>query len=67
MKKTGWIIFFVVILFLAALGSCSGDDYDAYDLREAQGRYYSGEYTREDEIMVEGFNKWKAEQDKYID
>lgn len=31
-----------------------------------KSRYYSGRYTREDEIMVKGFNKWKAEQDKYI-
>lgn len=64
MGKT--ILAILALLFL--LSMCGGgDDYDAYDLRDSQNRYYSGQYTRQDEIMVEGFNKWKAQQDKYID
>ena len=55
-----------VIALLAVLTGC-GSSYDAQDLRDAQNRYYSGKYTREDERMVQGFNKWKEQQNKYID
>ena len=44
-----------------------GNSYTAQDLQDAKNRYYSGKFTREDEIMVKGFEKWKADQDKYID
>lgn len=64
--KKGIAVALSVLALLAVLTSC-GDSYDAQDLRDAQKRYYSGKYTREDERMVQGFNKWKAEQNKYID
>ncbi|MBR6557027.1 MAG: hypothetical protein IKT60_06310 [Clostridia bacterium] len=66
--KKGLSIVIVILMLLGLLTMCNGgDDYDAYDLRDAQKRYYSGNYTREDERMVQGFNKWKADQNKYID
>lgn len=58
---------FLIALSLSTLLSACGDDYDAQDLEDAKQRYFSGEYTKEDEIMVEGFLNWKADQDKYID
>lgn len=65
MKKNLAIVL-VILSFIGLLAGCT-DDYTAQDLQDAKSRYYSGRYTREDEIMVKGFNKWKAEQDKYID
>lgn len=64
MKKRVSIILLAVML-MGLLAGCT-DSYTAQDLQDAKSRYYSGRYTREDEIMVKGFNKWKAEQDKYI-
>ena len=54
------------LLICISLTAC-GDRYTAQDLQDAKQRYASGKYTREDERMVEGFYKWKADQDKYID
>ena len=39
-----------------------GNEYTAQDLRDAQERYFNGNASREDEIMVEGFYEWKAKQ-----
>jgi len=67
-KRTGCLVILLLVAAFSLLGTCGGgSSYDAYDLRDAQERYYSGSYTREDERMVEGFNRWKADQDKYID
>lgn len=59
----------IVLVILSLIGLLAGctDDYDAQDLQDAKSRYYSGSYTRKDETMVKGFNKWKANQNKYID
>ena len=64
MKKKLITIFLLCALTLSL---CGCDSYTASDLRDAQARYYNGKYSREDERMVEGFNKWKADQDKYTD
>lgn len=64
--KKALIFTLLCILFIFTLTGCS-DSYTASDLRDAQTRYNSGKYTREDERMVEGFNRWKADKDKYID
>lgn len=63
MKKIfSTILIFCVILCSAIILSSCGDDYTARDLQDAKERYYSGNGTREDEIMVEGFNEWKSKQ-----
>ena len=57
-------VFLVTLVLMGsamALTSC-GDDYTARDLQDAKERYYSGNGTKEDKTMVEGFNKWKANQ-----
>ena len=51
-----------MVLSTAILLTACGDDYTAQDLQDAKGRYYSGKGTAEDKRMVEGFNKWKANQ-----
>lgn len=61
MKK---VIYFIIGLLLIAglFGSCVKDDYTADDLEGAKSRYFTGTATKEDKTMVEGFYKWKAEQ-----
>ncbi|MBR5012162.1 MAG: hypothetical protein IKY12_06340 [Clostridia bacterium] len=63
MKKIISAILAILVLVSSAmvLTSC-GDDYTAKDLQDAKERYYSGKGTDEDKRMVEGFNKWKANQ-----
>lgn len=63
MKKLISVLIAVLILIGTSitLTSC-GDDYTAQDLQDAKGRYYSGNGSSSDKIMVEGFNKWKANQ-----
>ena len=60
------IALLIAFIISVSLTAC-GDRYTAQDLQDAKQRYASVKYTREDEIMVEGFYKWKADQDRYID
>ena len=68
-KGSGWLIIAAIIFGIWLLGSCGSDDgYTASDLRNAQERRANGEkLNREDTIMLEGYDEWKAEQDKYAD
>ncbi len=63
MQKIISAILAIILLISSAmvLTSCD-DDYTARDLQDAKERYYSGKGTDEDKRMVEGFNKWKANQ-----
>ena len=59
-------IIVTIVIALAIIGACSSSsddgDYTARDLQEAKGRYFSGNASKSDKIMVEGFYKWKANQ-----
>ena len=56
------IVLSVLLIFSLLCISGCGDDYTAQDLSDAQERYFNGNASREDEIMVEGFYEWKAKQ-----
>lgn len=61
------LLFVGVLLFTSVLTGC-GDTYTAQDLQNARQRRANGEkLNREDSIMLDGFDKWKAKQDKYAD
>lgn len=51
-----------MLISTAVFLTACGDEYTAQDLQDAKGRYYSGKGSAEDKRMVEGFNKWKANQ-----
>ena len=66
--KKGVIMLLVGVLFCASLLTGCGDTYTADDLQNARERRARGEkLNREDSNMLEGFDKWKANQDKYAD
>lgn len=55
------------LLCTTFLTAC-GDDYTAEDLRNAQERRLNGQkLNREDSNMLKGYDKWKANQNKYAD
>jgi len=56
------VLVITCVLFLGILAGC-GDSYTAQDLEDAKVRYFSGEASKEDKIMVEGFYEWKEGQD----
>ena len=60
----------VMLMSTAAITTACGssDSYTAEDLQNARSKKARGEkLTRKDAHMVEGFEKWKAKQDKYAD
>ena len=63
MKKIISVLLVISMITSSAIlfNSC-GDDYTAQDLQNAKTRYFNGNATKEDKIMVEGFYKWKANQ-----
>lgn len=66
--KKGIITLLVGMLLCASLLSGCGDTYTADDLQNARERRARGEkLNREDSHMLEGFDKWKANQNKYAD
>lgn len=71
LKSSGgfiWIIIIVVFLIIIGMASKSSDDYTAEDLLDAQVKQATGqEISREDEIMLDGYDDWKADEDKYED
>jgi len=60
MKKLILMVFIFAFSMLCISGC--GNEYTAQDLRDAKERYFNGNASREDEIMVEGFYEWKAKQ-----
>ena len=66
--KKGIITLLVGALLSASLLSGCGDTYTAEDLQNAREKRSRGEkLNREDSHMLEGFDKWKSNQDKYAD
>lgn len=58
----------ITLACTSVLTACSDDDYTAQDLYNAQIRRASGQkLNREDSNMLKGYDKWKANQDKYAD
>jgi hypothetical protein len=58
---------FIIGIIPENSGSSSGD-YTASDLLDAQIKRLNGDkITREDEIMLDGYDKWEADQNKYDD
>ena len=76
MKNKTLKSFFVLMLLSLMLmstaaittGCGSSDSFTAQDLQNARSKKANGEkLTRSESNMVEGFEKWKADQDRYAD
>lgn len=76
MKKKNFKKLFILMLLSLLLmstavittGCGSSDSYTAQDLQNARSKKARGEkLTRSESNMVEGFEKWKADQDRYAD
>lgn len=67
-KKVIIISMVSLLLSSTVLTACVEDDYTAEDLMDARIRRANGEnLNREDSNMLEGFDNWKAKQNKYAD
>ncbi len=62
MRKIFCMVFIALSLTSCLLLSGCGSDYTAQDLQDAKVRYFNGNASKSDKIMVEGFYKWKANQ-----
>lgn len=74
-KKSGCLVWvFVILLFFGLMDivvdiskyDSSDYEYTAEDLLDAQVNRATGEkISRQDEIMLDGFDEWEADQNKY--
>jgi len=64
-KSGGFGAFWIVLLLLALLGSCTDSNYEE-TLERGREKYYTGqEMTKEEYNAVKGFNEWKFKQGEH--